>query len=301
MPPATLKWSAFALVALAATAHASLEGHAEPDMLVLKDGSVLSGVIVQNTAKAVTIQKKYSLITLSKSEIVRIRDDADLGLEFTKANRPGDLPAWRVIVNDLRNNDAIKSLEQIPATTIDNGVFRNVPYLSFRINEFIEMNVYGDPDDPAGVEFGIYGRSQSNGKLRRVLRTFLAGFLSTREEIGAIYGIPFSGGKKCLGDFCIEVTPADAPDAYRAWWISLFNPGKLEADRLGDAEYAKLTRPPGQIVDKSGRVKRNTWSVEDLNLSQRLRNAEDGTGVLIRGFYRDAGGRFRALVHNHGG
>lgn len=300
MPPATLKWSALALIALASAAQAALEGHAEPDMVVLKDGSTHRGVIVQNTAKAVTIQNKYSLQTFPKSQIVRIRDDADLGLEFTKANRPGDLPAWRVMVNDLRLNDAIKSLEQIPATTIDNGEFRNVPYLSFRINEFIEMNVYGDPDDPAGVEFGIYGRHSSNEKARRVLRSFLAGFLSTKAEVGAIYSIPFSGGRECLGDFCIEITPANAPDAYGAWWISLYNPKKLEAVRLGDAEYAKLTRPPGQIVDKSGRVKRNTWTLEDLDLSQRLRNAGEDARVLIRGFYRDADGRFRAIVENSG-
>jgi len=300
MPPATLKWTALALLACASPLSASLEGHAEPDMIVLKDGTTLRGVIVQNTAKAVAIQKKYSIHTFPKSEIVRIHDEADIGLDFTKANRPGDLPAWRVMVNDLRHNDAIKSLEQIPATTIDNGVFRNVPYLSFRINELIEMNVYGDPDDPAGVEFGIYGRHQSNDKARRVLRSFLAGFLFSRDEIGAIYRIPFSGGKECLGDFCIEITPANAPDAYGAWWISLFNPRKLDADRLGDAEYAKLTRPPGQIVDKNGRLKRNTWSVEDLNLSQRLRGAGQEARVLIRGFYRDASGRFRTMVENHG-
>jgi hypothetical protein len=301
MSPATLKWTALALLAFATPTLASLEGHAEPDKIVLKDGSTYRGVIVQNTAKEVTIQKKYKLLTVPKSEIVRIRNEADIGLEFTKANRPGDLPAWRVMVNDLRNNDAIKSLEQIPATTIDNGIFRNVPYLSFRINEFIEMNVYGNPDDPAAVEFGIYGRHQSNDKARRVLRNFLAGFLSSREEVGAIYRLPFTGGKDCLGDFCLEITPANAPDAYGAWWISLFNPEKLEADRLGDAEYAKLTRPPGQIVDKSGRVKRNSWTVEDLNLSQRLRDAAEDTPVLIRGFFRDAQGRFRVLTENIGG
>lgn len=298
MSLSTLKWSALALLLAASTSRASLEGHAEPDSVVLKDGTTFRGVIVKNTSKEVTIQKKYKLLSVPKSEIVRIRDESDIGLEFTKANRPGDLPAWRVMVNDLRNNDAIKSLEQIPATTIDNGIFRNVPYLSFRINEFIEMNVYGNPDDPAAVEFGIFGRHHSNDKARRVLRSFLAGFLSTRKEVGAIYALPFSGGKECLGNFCIEITPANAPDAYGAWWISLFNPEKLDADRLDDAEYARLTRPPVQIVDKSGRVKHGSWSVEDLDLSQRLRDAGKDTPVLIRGFFRDATGRFRALVGN---
>lgn len=300
MASSTLKWAALALVLAATPSRAALEAHAEPDAVVLKDGSTHRGVIVGNTSKSVSLQNKYSILTFPKSEIVRIRDEADIGMEFTKANRPGDLPAWRVMVNDLRNNDAIKSLVQIPATTIDNGIFKNVPYLSFRINEYIEMNVYGNPDDPAAVEFCIYGRHQSNDKARRVLRSFLAGFLSTRKEVGAIYSIPFSGGKECLGDFCIEITPANAPDAYGAWWISLFNPKKLDADRLSEADYAKLTRPPGEIVDKSGRVKRNTWSVEDLDLSRRLRDAAEETPVLIRGFFRDAQGRFRVISENSG-
>lgn len=298
MSPSTLKWSAALLFAATAASHAALEGHAQPDAVVLKDGSTHRGVIVRNTAKEVWLQEKYGIQEFPKSSIVRIRDEADIGLEFTKANTPGDLPAWRVMVNDLRNNDAIKSLEQIPATTIDNGVFKNVPYLSFRINEFIEMNVYGNPDDPGGVEFGIFGRHSSNDKARRVLRSFLAGFLSSRAEVGAIYSLPFSGGKECLGDFCIEITPANAPDAYGAWWIGLFNPAKLDAVRLDDAEYAKLTRPPQQIVDKSGRVRRDSWSVEDLKNILRVETNDGEPAVLVRGFFRDRDGQFKTLTAN---
>jgi hypothetical protein len=298
MSPSTLKWSAALLLAAAAASQAALEGHAQPDTVILKDGSTHRGVIVRNTSKEVWLQEKYGIQEFPKSSIVRIRDEADIGLEFTKANTPGDLPAWRVMVNDLRNNDAIKSLEQIPATTIDNGIFKNVPYLSFRINEFIEMNVYGNPDDPGGVEFGIYGRHSSNDKARRVLRSFVAGFLSTRAEVGAIYSLPFSGGNECLGDFCMQITPANAPDAYGAWWISLFNPKKLEATRLDAEDYAKLTRPPAQIVDKSGRVRRDTWTAQDLSNVMRLKSDDGTPPVLVRGFYRDRDGRFKTLTSN---
>ena len=291
------KWVFAALCFSSLAAQASLEGHAEPDSILLKDGSLHRGLIVQNTSKEVLLQGRYSIQSFPKSEIVRIRNEADIGLEFTKANTPGDLPAWRVMVNDLRNNDAVKSLEQIPATGIDNGTYKNIPYLSFRINELIEMNIYGDPDDPGAVEFGVYGKQVSNDKTRRVLRSFLAGFLSSRKEVGAIYSLPFTGGKSCVGDVCFLIIPPSAPDAYGGWWISLFNPKKLEAARLGDAEYAKLTRPFDRIVEKSGRVKRNTWSVEDLDLTRRLKDAVDGTPVLARGFFRDAKGRFRVLTN----
>lgn len=292
------KWVFAALCFSSLAAQASLEGHAEPDSVLLKDGSLHRGLIVQNTSKEVLLQGRYSIQSFPKSEIVRIRNEADIGLEFTKANTPGDLPAWRVMVNDLRNNDAVKSLEQIPATGIDNGTYKNIPYLSFRINELIEMNIYGDPDDPGAVEFGVYGKQASNDKTRRVLRSFLAGFLSSRKEVGAIYSLPFTGGKSCVGDICFLIIPPTAPDAYGGWWISLFNPKKLDAARLSDSEYAKLTRPFDRIVDKSGRVKRNTWTIEDLGLAQRLRDAAEETPVLVRGFFRDAKGRFRVLTNS---
>lgn len=290
------KWAFAVLCLVSLPARAALEGYAEPDSILLKDGGTHSGVIVQNTSKEVWLQDAYSIRKFPKSEIVRIRNAADIGLEFTKANTPGDLPAWRVMVNDLRNNDAIKSLEQIPATAIDNGTYKNIPYLSFRINEFIEMNVYGDPDDPGAVEFGIYGKRAFDDKLRRVLRSFLAGFLSSRKEVAAIYSLPFAGGKKCVGDICFLIIPPTAPDAYGGWWISLFNPKKLAAARMDDAEYAKLTRPFDTIVGKSGRVKRNTWTIEDLHLGRRHKDAPGGTSVLARGFFRDAKGRFRVLT-----
>jgi hypothetical protein len=290
------KWVFAAIFISCVTAQATLEGFADRDSVLLKDGSLHRGLIVQNTAKEVFLQGRYSIQVFPKAEIVRIHNEADIGLEFTKANSPGDLPAWRVMVNDLRNNDAVKSLEQIPATAIDNGTYKNIPYLSFRINGLIEMNIYGDPDDPGAVEFGAYGQQASDDKTRRVLRSFLAGFLSSRKEVGAIYSLPFTGGKKCVGDICFLIIPPTAPDAYGGWWISLFNPKKLEAARLSDVEYAKLTRPFDRIVDKTGRVKRGTWSIQDLGQMFQIKSHNGQAPVLVRGFYRDEKGHFKTLT-----
>lgn len=289
------KWVIAGLCFSSLSAGAVVEGYADPDSVLLKDGSLHRGLIVQNTAKEVFLQGRYSIQVFPKTEIVRIRNEADIGLEFTKANTPGDLPAWRVMVNDLRNNDAVKSLEQIPATAIDNGAYKNIPYLSFRINELIEMNVYGNPDDPAAVEFGVYGKLANDDKNRRMLRSFLAGFLATRKEVGAIYSLPFTGGKACVGSICFLILLPSAPDAYGGWWISLFNPKKLDAARLNDAEYAKLTRPFDRIVDKSGFVKKNTWSVSDLTHIFHLKNSDGKPHLLVRGFYRGSDGQFKVL------
>jgi len=294
MLSSTLKWSAVFLLFLAPVfLQGQNEGFAEPDSILLKDGSTQRGVIVKNTAEAVFLQQRYQISEFPKSAIVRIFDGVDVGMEFAEAEKKGDLPSWRVMVNDIRNNDAIKSLRQIPATLIDNGYLKNVPYLSFRINDYIEMNVYGNPDDPAAIEFGVYGKLASNDKMRRTLRSFMAGFLSSREEVAAIYSIPFSGGEKSAGDFRIRITPASAPDAYRAWWICLYNPKTLEGARVGDTEYAKATMAFGQVVGASGKVKSGVWTEKFLMHSLRAQKGGDSASHFILGFFREPSGWLR--------
>jgi hypothetical protein len=295
MLPSTSKWIVLFLLGISVPVFARQDAYAEPDSIVLKSGNVARGVIIRNTSTAVLIQERYGENEYPKSEIVRIHDGADVGLEFTEVSRAGDLPSWRVMVNDIRNNDAIKSLEQIPATYIDNGIYKNVPYMSFRINKFIEMNVYGDPDEPAAIEFGIYGKSSDNEKLRRTLRSFMAGFLSSRTEVAAIYAIPFEGGEKNVGKISMKITPETAPDAYGAWWICIYNPKTLHSARLSESKYKSLTKPFDQVVNKSGRVRNKYWPEHDLNLSEKVRKMGERAPVFMRGFYRDAQGDFRLL------
>ena len=296
MPPSTTKWAAALLLASLPPALPALEAYAEPDTVILKDGTSIRGTIVRNAPKEVVMQEEFGETAVPKSEIVRIIDHSNSGGEFTAANHPGDLPPWRVIVNDLRLNDAVRSLEQIPATAIDNGLLKNVPYLSFRMNELVELNIYGDPEDPAAVEFGIYGSKSGDDRLRRTLRSFLAGFLSSRESIAALYALPFSGGSSRGGDWGVSVIPKSAPDSYGGWWINLYNPKHLEDARLSDAEYAALTRPFGEIVGKGGLVRHGTWTDGDIHNAVRLRRSGDEPSVFLRGFYRDARGNFRPVT-----
>ncbi len=291
----------FAAVALAfsGSADAQRDDFQQPDTLVLKNGTVVRGLIIRNSATSVLIQEKFEENVYPKSQITRIRDEADLGVMFTDINRKGALPPWRVIANDLRTHDEIRSLVEIPATLVDNGEFRNVPYKSFRANRNVELNVYGDPADPAGVEMGIYGPKSNDDKLRKTLRSYLAGFLTTRAEVAALYGLKFSGGIADAGDIRIEITPADAPDAYGAWWISLYNRKRLSAVRLDDAEYARMVRPVDQVIDKKGRVIANGWSGSQIDLSPKIGEVGAAARVIMRGFYRDDKGDFR-LIQNPG-
>lgn len=264
-----------------------------PDALLLKNGKTVRGLIIKNTSKEVLLQEKETETAYPKSEIVRILDATNEGTEFTEIFKKGELPAWRVIANDLRTNDAIKSLEEIPATAIDNGVFKNVPYMSFRVNGNVEFNIYGNPEDPAGIEFGIYGGQSGDRKLRKTLRSYLAGYLNTRDEIATLYSLSFDGGLKKSGNLVFEVTPKDAPDAYDAWWISLYNEKDLDAARLSDKAYAKVTVPVNQVVDKRGRVINSAWDNAKFKLTDTVDALKVTAQNAMQGFYRDKEGHFR--------
>jgi hypothetical protein len=267
-----------------------------PDSLVLTNGKVVSGLIIKNSRDSVLLQQENKEIDYPKNKIVRINDNADTGALYTDINRKGKLPSWRVIANDLRTNDAIKSLVEIPATVIDVGDFKNVPYKSFRVNNDVELNIYGDPEDPAGVELGIYGPRSAKKQLRKTLRGYLAGFLTTRKEIAALYSLGLDKGITQVGNITLEITPKDAPDAYGAWWVSLYNRKDLDRVRLNDAEYAMLARPVNEVIDKRGRVISGGWSEKDARRSKKINRMDDSTKVLLRGFYRDDQGVFRLIT-----
>lgn len=264
--------------------------------MVLVDGTNVRGLIVKNTSDAVLIQQQNRELNIPKKKIVRINDNTDVNALYTEITRKGKLPSWRVIANDLRTHDAIKSLVEIPATVIDVGDFKNVPYKSFRVNNDIELNIYGDPENPAGVELGIYGPRSGDQKLRKTLRGYLAGFLTTRQEIAALYSLGLKKGITQVGDITMEITPKDAPDAYGAWWVSLYNRKDLRDVRLSDAEYARLVRPVHEVIDKNGRVISGGWSRKDAHLSRKMHELGDSAKVILKGFYRDDDGVFRLIT-----
>jgi hypothetical protein len=281
------------LLSAAVAAPAADETFKAPDSLVLKNGKKVNGLILRNTKDAVLLQEKIGEISYPKSEIVRIIDNTNSESIFTENFAKGKLPPWRVIASDMRSNDAVRSFVEIPATVIDSGEFRNVPYKSFRVNQDIEVNIYGDPEDPAALEVGIYGRRAKLDRLRRLLRSYMAGYLTTRDEISKLYNLPLDGGVATSGNLTLEITPPNAPDSYGAWWLTVYNKKALGKVRMSDKEYARLVIPEDQVVGKNGLVRDNGWSPAQL---EKTKKKDPNGQVLLRGFYRDKNGVFRLMV-----
>lgn len=263
------------------------------------DGTRVRGLILKNTADNVLLQTEDREMLIAKSNIRRIQDEMDGEIVFAEVMKPGRLPSWRSMIYDLRHHDSIRGLEQIPATTIEEGYLKNIPYLSFRVNEQSEFNVYGDPQDPVAIEFGMYGRQRRSDKYHRIVREFLAGHLHSREQIAALYSLPFRGGEKKVGPLALRITPPQEADAYGGWWISIYNPSRLASARVDDKTYASVTKPFDEINRRDGRLRRENVE-KDKDWLASLVQGMTGSVPKVRGFYRDEDGVFRLIGFGDG-
>jgi len=263
-----------------------------PDEVLLRDGSVMHGFIVSANAKSITLQTEDGEKKISRKEIIRIRENDELESLYTQVPKADTLPDWRVIISDIRLEDSIRKLEQIPATIITEGVFRNVPYRSFRINDFYELNIYGDPASPAGMELGIYGIRRNIPVLQKKCRDFLASYLTRVDQLNAIYGISPKGESRKIGSMIIETTPPSGIDADGAWWISIYNEDTIRKSRLSDEDYEKLSLPKKLVMTLNGRVNPVSWAKDQLS---EIRRRTSGDRVLVRGFKKDRHGRFHLI------
>ncbi|MBE2180776.1 MAG: hypothetical protein IAE97_09920 [Chthoniobacterales bacterium] len=271
--------------ALASQTHAA-QDFLQTDTVVLKDGTEIRGLILRNSASNVLIETGREELEISKDNIRRIIDEPGDDAATSAVTPAGRLPHWHSIVQDFRNHDATRTFRPVPATAIDNGFLRSIPYLSYRVNENAEMNIYGDPEDPVALELGVYGRGAFNRRHRLTVREFLAGHLGSRREIAALYALDLDGGEIRAGRLAIRCTPPGAPDAYGGWWLCIYDPARLEKARVGDKAYAKVTRPFHEVNDRNGSLRAQS---DDTMLDSAL-NSMSGTMPWLRGFSRDKAG-----------
>jgi hypothetical protein len=265
-----------------------------PDRVIMKDGSIQEGLIIRNNSTTVVLEQASGDHIIKKCDIERI-DDAHKSLSYFAdlANRD-KAPPWRMMVQDMRCNDAVKSFIQIPPTNINGGYLKNVPYLSFHINQHGEMNIYGNPKDPACVEVGSYEHGEKLRQFQEIARQFLAGYIGSRQGLATLYHLHLRGDEQRVGKFIYKVQPASDPDSNGGWWISIYDPIRLEKARVSDEVYKKMTLPSYDIRDKNGKLHRD--------LEKKYRQFLNVTMIRwlgklpgFHGFYRDGQNKLQIL------
>ena len=192
------------------------------------------------------------------------------------------------IVDRLSKEYWIKDLKQIPATVIDKGIMRNVPYLSYKSGDY-ELNIYGDPENPAAVELGIYRSLLSNKFAKKWCVDFVSGLLryQNRQQREAWQYLDYDKDIYTNGEMIIEITPPNDEDAYGGWWISAYSAKVLDSVRATPKEIENITVPKNISA-----LQTNTsgWSEPDMKLARPTKATEaNATTTTIDGVeYKNA-------------
>ncbi len=193
-----------------------------------------------------------------------------------------------------------KDLKQIPSTVIDKGVLRHVPYTSYRAGEY-ELNVYGDPNNPACFEIGIHGALLESAAAKKNCFDLVASLLDDAEDRALLASLKKDIDRKVRGGITFEVTPPTAEDAYGGWWISVYSERALDRSRATPKELEKITIPRQEVKrSEEGKntniplpvepVTQGRWGAEDLSMARTRKDVpEEKQAVYVPAFSRKGG------------
>src|SRR6185503_20229243 len=193
--------------------------------------------IVKEGDGAVVVRLKYATVTLDRSDIESIEKKAAEDAPAAKALR---LARWDRCIEVVAARPWAAGLRQIPATVIEKGILKNVPYMSHKSGN-TEFNLYGDPDEPAGLEIGVTKDLLKSDAAKKECLEVIAALLADPKDAAALRSLDLKPGKTEREGLTFEVTPETAEDAYDGWWISVYSPKLLDEARATDEELKKLT------------------------------------------------------------
>jgi hypothetical protein len=214
-----------------------MAGVASADTIRLKNGGTLEGVVLKEGDGAVVVRLKYATVTLDRSDIESIDKKAP---DPSPGAAPTRLPRWDRCIEAVAARPWAGELRQIPATVIDKGILKYVPYMSHKSGN-TEFNLYGDPDDPAGIEIGVTRELLKSAAAKAECLEVITALLSDPKDVAALRSLNLKPGKTERDGLTFEVTPETAEDAYDGWWISVYNVKLLDEARATEEELRRIS------------------------------------------------------------
>lgn len=156
--------------------------------------------------------------------------------------RGARLQSLELVLEAAQQVACTQHLAPIPATVIETGVFRNVPYQSFS-NGVVELNAYGDPRDLVGLELGTQAADPA---LQGCLIQFIAAQALLEADRQRVLRASTQPSRDEQRGLVVEVTPPTADDAAGAWWISLERPDVISGAAVSEAQLQQVAQPQTQ-------------------------------------------------------
>jgi len=277
-----------------------LESAATADTIHLKSGESFAGVVLKQHGDEYTIRIRYTTLVLDKSAVKSIDKSELRAGRRSLSNRLVD---WEQFLDVAIDRPWITSLRAIPATVIDKGVLRSVPYMSFRSGDY-ELNLYGDPEKPACLEIGVYRDLLSDAAAKKNCVEFIAAMLNDPQDKATLRSLDLKKDLKRRADLTFEITPETAEDAYGGWWVSVYDEAALDKSRASKKELesiavrkddvkksqpAAANKPGAQAGDKAEPA---DWNAQDISYARAASKSTSSAGsgsVYVRGYHRKDG------------
>lgn len=261
----------------------------------LNSGGQVAGVVLRQTPAEVVLRAKYGTIRVELAQISGIDKSAEPEAAQSQVGQ-SHLPNWHTCIEKLAAKPCGADLRQIPATVIDVGILKYVPYMSHRAGDY-EFNIYGDPEDPAGIEIGIVKDASKTEVAKAECRQIMMDMLRDGADRLVLEMLNGDSAISVGGALTFEITPPNAPDSYGGWWISIYSESMLEKSRAKPEELSTITTKQGSQATPEEKSSGDPWAWKAQEYSEarrvppsnRTSGAEDGKTVYVRGYYRKDG------------
>lgn len=275
---------------------------ANADRIKLTSGREMQGVAERQEDGSVKIRTKGGTVSLPA--------DAVSSIEKTPESAVAQLPKWDDFMAAVVATKWGMDARQIPATVIDNGVMKYVPYMSYQAGNY-EINIYGDAENPACVEVGIRNDLLKSDVAKDNCLAYMSAILKNDKLRSVIKNLNKAKDTQEVDGITLEVTPESDPDAYGGWWVSAYSIRQLDASRATAEELAKITVKRNSLAiansekaNASANLKDSVsraWTADDLGRARTTTGSQGGGSVYVSGYTRKDGAYVHSYTRSSGG
>jgi hypothetical protein len=213
------------------------------DVIVLQSGAVITGNVLQQDSNGVLMQMEYGTFRYPMAMVRDVKKEAAAAPHVS--NNGQAIPDWAQIVSLLANTGWAPEIKQVPATVINHGNFKHVPYVSFRCAYGgYEVNVFGDLNNPAAIQIGAMGYLKDSDTAKSNCVNFICAVLANAADRKLVRALNWNQKDvQSSGGMNFETLLPGETGSYGGWWVSVYDPTALAAAPASETELLALAQP----------------------------------------------------------
>jgi hypothetical protein len=148
------------------------------------------------------------------------------------------------------------------------------------------VNIYGDLDQPAGIEAGVYRKLLGDSSAENNCINLLCDLLGQARDRETIRALDRQKDLRTRDGLAFEITPPSAEDAYTGWWVSVYSEQGLNRARASNEELKQIAVPKAAVGQ--GKVP-SDWSADEIKLARQTLPVTSPTPEAQRSAAQSAG------------